>query len=208
MREKRCTVRVGFYLLIAITCSSCSQHYFEGKILYNYQYLDKEGKDITDRMKEVGGAEQHYFINARNYKSKNEKNQLTQLYNSATNQYYFNVGLELQMVDAAKEFPEKNESKPLKGKQAILDIPCRSLQVISEVGVTTYFYSKKIKVDPGPFSKHRFGNWNNYLSMTKGALPLKFIVAFERYTLTATAVKITPMKLSDAGFEVKLALEK
>jgi len=208
MRRKLRVVRFGFYLLVLITLASCSKKYFEGKILYKYQYLDKEGKDITDRMKTVGGAEQHYFINARSYKSKNELNQLTQLYNSATNVYYFNVGLELEKVDAAKEFPKKNESKLLNDKQTILGILCQSLQMISEVSSTTYYYRKKIKVDPGPFSKHRFGNWNNYLSMTKGALPLKFTVAFDSYTLTATAVSITPLQLSDSEFEVKKALEK
>lgn len=208
MKRNISVVRVGFYLLTLIAITSCSKNYFEGKILYKYQYLNKEGKDITDRMKEVGGAEQHYFINARNYKSKNEKNQLTQLYNSTTNQYYFNVGLELEMVDAAKEFPKKNDPKLLKGKQTILDVPCSSLLVTSEVGSTTYFYSKKIKVNPIPFSKHRFGNWNNYLKLTKGALPLKFVVVFDQYTLTATAVQVIRMKLNDEEFEIKKALLK
>jgi hypothetical protein len=202
------TIKVDLCLGVLILFASCSKNYFEGKILYEYQYTDKQGNDITNRMKQEGDVEQHYFINPRNYKSKNQKGQLTQLYNSSTNKYYYNLGLELEEVDAGKEFPKSFESKSLPGKQIILDMPCKSLLIRTEVGSTTYFYSKKVKVNPAPFSKHRFGNWNSYLSLSKGALPLKFVVTFDRYTLTATAVAITPLKLPDKEFDVRKALEK
>jgi len=199
---------VGYAVVLLCIFASCSPNYFEGKILYRYQYKDKEGNDITDKIRIDQDLEQHYFINPLNYKSKNEKGQLTQLYNSATNKYYYNVGLELEEVSGAKEFPKTFKSTKLPGKLTILDRSCQALLVTSEVGSTTYFYSKKVKVNPAPFSKHRFGNWNSYLSITKGALPLKFVVAFDRYTLIATAVEVTPMRLSDSSFEVKRALEK
>lgn len=206
--SKLSAVGFGFYLLLSLVFTGCSRNYFEGKILYKYQYIDKQGKDITSRMKLEGDVEQHYFINLKNYKSKNQNDQLTQLYNSATNKYYYNLGLELEEVDAGKEFPKSFQSKSLPDKQTILDMPCKSLLMKSEVGSTTYFYSKKVKVNPTPFSRHRFGNWNSYLSLTKGALPLKFVIVFDQYTLTATAVEVTRMKLDDKEFEVMGALKK
>jgi len=206
--KKILAANVGCFIVLLGLFASCSPNYFEGKILYKYQYKDKEGNDITEKMKIGKDLEQHYFINPHNYKSKNEKGQLTQLYNSATNKYYFNVGLELEEVSGAKEFPKTFKSTKLSEKLTILDRSCQALLVTSEVGTTTYFYSKKVKVNPAPFSKHRFGNWNSYLSITKGALPLKFVIVFDRYTLIATAVEVTPMRLSDSSFEVKRALEK
>lgn len=207
-RYSRVYFGMGYFLFGLILLSGCSKNYFEGKILYQYQYLDKQGKDITTQIKSNEDAEQHYFINAHNYKSKNERGELTQLYNASTNQYYFNVGLELQVVDAAKEFPKEFQFKAQPEKQTILGRPCRSLLMTSEIGPTTYFYSKKVRVNAEPFSKHRFGNWNRYLNETKGALPLKFVMVSERYTLVATAIQVTPMKLADDDFEVKKALAK
>ncbi len=200
--------RVGVSLLLTVLITSCSKNYFQGQIVYRYQYIDDNGNDITERMKKEEDAEQYYFINPKNYKSKNEKGQLTQLYNSSTNQYYYNVGLELQKVDAATEFPKSYQSRFRREVQTILDLPCKSFWMKSEAGETTYFYSEKIKINPAPFAKHRFGNWNLYLKQTNGALPLKFVVQNIGYTLFATAVKITPMKLSNEEFELKRALAK
>ena len=53
---------VGFYISVLLVLTGCSGKYFEGKILYKYQYLDKQGKDITERMKREQDVEQHLFV--------------------------------------------------------------------------------------------------------------------------------------------------
>jgi len=172
------------------------------------QYVDKQGKDITTQLKKEGGNEEHYFINASNYKSLNERNELTQLYNSSTNTCYLSVGMELEKIDASVNFPKTFKATFKHKTELILDYECKSLLVASEIGTVTYYYSKKVKVNPTPFSKHRFGNWGNYLKKTKGALPLKFIVESKDYTLTATAVKVQRQKLENAAFDVTKILNK
>jgi hypothetical protein len=200
--------RIILLFAVSFALINCSKSSFQGKILYRYQYLDKQGKDVTNQMKQDGDTEQHYFINPANYKSFNQRNELTQLYNSSTNMYYFNVGLELQHIDASKAFPKEFKATMKTGKQPILGYSCNTLLVDSEVGPTTYFYNKKIKVNPNPFSRHRYGNWSNYLLKTKGALPLKFIVVSKYYTLIATATEVTPLKLEDKEFDLKNVLNK
>jgi hypothetical protein len=200
--------RIILVFSVCIILSGCSKKYFEGKILYRYQYLDHQGNDITPRIKQHEDTEQHYFINLRNYKSLNEKGELTQLYNSSTNQYFFKVGLELQKMDGSTPFPKTFKAQAQQEKETILGYPCKSISVIDETGRTTFLYSRRIKINTAAFSKHRFGNWNNYLGLTKGSLPLKFIVVHTNYTLVATASGVTPMKLADEAFDLATILHK
>ena len=191
-----------FFLASCVTTTT-----FQGKIVYKYQYLDKQGKNISDQIKEAD-TEQQYYINSANYKSYNQNGELTQLYNSKSNKYFYNVGMELESVDASTPLPKNFSVQDKKGEEIILDRHCKKILVSSESGSVLYYFDKNLKVNLSPFMKHRFGNWNRYLSKTKGALPLKFILTNKDGTLVATAVEIKSMTLPDEEFEVQKALRK
>jgi len=180
---------------------------FQGFILYKYEFIDSSGNDITDQLKEKFGLEQHYYINFTNYKSYNEKGEITQLYNSKSNKYFFRSGNQIRSVDASLEFPKLFEVENLKETEAILGYECKSLKVKSENGETIYFFNSAIKVNPDTFKRHRFGSWSNYLRASNGALPLKFEVIKEGYTWKATAILIEEKKLKDDDFEIEKILK-
>ncbi len=196
-----------FFCSIIFLASCATTSPFQGRIVYQYQYLDKSGKNVSDQMKEMD-TEQRYYINPANYKSYNQKGELTQLYNSTSNKYFYSVGMELETIDASTPSPKNFFAEDKKGEEKILDHPCKKLLVSSELGSVLYYYDKTVKVNPAPFMKHRFGNWSQYLSKTKGALPLKFILTNKEGTLVATAIEIKSMTLLDEEFEVQRALRK
>lgn len=196
-----------FSCLIIFLASCATTSPFQGRIVYKYQYLDKSGKNVSDQMKEMD-IEQRYYINPANYKSYNQNGELTQLYNSKSNKYFYSVGMELESIDASTPSPKNFMAQDKKGEEKILDHQCKKLLVSSESGSVLYYYDKAVKVNPAPFIKHRFGNWSQYLSKTKGALPLKFILTNKEGSLVATAIEIKSMTLLDEEFEVQRALRK
>ena len=127
----------AFYLLaIAAFCLSfrSSEENFAGKIIYQYQFTDLAGKDITDKLAPYVGREQHYFINAGNYKSYDEHQNLMQLYNAATNQYYA-VGKDktAKKYDAAEGASQQFEVKHLTVKEKIAGYACKAVFYLQAV---------------------------------------------------------------------------
>lgn len=196
-----------FFCSIVFLTSCATTSTFQGRIIYKYQYLDKSGKNITDQVKEMD-TEQRYYINPANYKSYNQNGELTQLYNSISNKYFYSVGMELESIDASTPSPKSFSVQDKKGEEKILNHTCKKILVTTEVGSVLYYFDKNVKVNKAPFMKHRFGNWSQYLSKTKGALPLKFILTNKEGTLVATAIEIKLMTLSNEEFEVQKALRK
>jgi len=163
--------------------------------------MDSHGNDLNAQMTPYLGANQHYFINSRNYKSySNEK--LKQLYNAETNTYYAVVNDTVSKVDGSESNSGKVKVKKLNYTENILGYTCQAVQIETDLGITIYFYTPQIKVNKQEFARHNYGDWNKYLEATDGALTLKHIYRPKKYNLiwTATATSITPMDLTAADF--------
>lgn len=200
--------RIFIAVLLIISSNVIAQN-FNGYIFYKYTYLDSAGQDITKSKTQEKGysLEQHYFINDSNYLALDENGILIQLYNSYDNNYYFSMDGKVSSVNANIEFPPSPKIESNKEKVNVLNYRCKSRIFITELTKTTYFYSKKIAIDPKNFENHRFGNWSKYLSVSKGALPLRIVSAYEDYIQILEAVKVEEKEVPDEKFDISTYLE-
>ena len=193
-------------LALAITMTSAMPDVetFTGKIQYKYFFTDLQGNDITEKAASVLGREQHYFVNSSNYKSYDEANNITQLYDSRSNTYYgFWKDKSSYKIDALTRTSQQYTVTKLDKKETILGYKCNAIQVETDESTSIYYYSPLLRIDHKAFSKHNFGDWNRYLEATNGALSLKYVITNRKkgYIWTILAEKITKMQLKTEDFE-------
>ncbi len=191
-------------LFLFIICISCKREteFFTGEILYNYSFSELNGKDITEQMVRYYGRENHFFINAKNYKSYNENSKITGLYNSSSNTYYmFLENNSVEKLDASKVTTSSPLVTKLPEKEKVLGYECSAINIESDSRTITYYYSPKVKVNPKPFLHHKLNEWGLFLIASDGALPLKWVETdLVGIIRTAVAVKIRPVQLNDSDF--------
>ena len=178
------------------------QEYFEGYILYTYEYFTLEGENITKQKQEMLFKKQHYYIKEGNYVAFDHEEELMQLYNQKGNLYFYKKGDIVYKLDAGNWAQGKTNYSKTKEKAKILKYRCESIK--NDKSVT--FYSNKIKVNPANFESHKFGDWSGYLEFTNGALALRIVTYYDDYYQVMTANKIVPMKLDDAKFDIEKVL--
>ncbi len=189
---------------LALTSAIPDGSNFTGKIGYKYSFTDLDGKDITSNKGSELGFEQYYFVSDSNYKSYDEENNITQLYDSRSNTYYgFWKDKTSQRIDALYRSSQQYIITKLDKKETILGYKCKAIRVETDNASTVYYYSPQFKIDIKGFAKHNFGDLNKYLETTDGALALKYVITYpkEGFIWTILAEKVTPMKLEAKDFE-------
>lgn len=177
---------------------------FEGYILYNYQYLDSKGNDVTEQVREEKVMQLHYYINDNNYKGIDDKYQLVQLYNARTNIYYYQAGNKFKFMNGGSEHPKDFNIESVSDTLSVLGYLCKSIIVKTEVGSIQYYYSDAIKTSVENFEKNRYNNWNNYLQATNGSIPIKYIITNEDGSkVVVTAIKVEEKNLIEDEFDIK-----
>lgn len=194
--------KLVFLLAFSLSALSVIAQNFEGRILYKNSFFLPNGQDVTASATKMMGAEQDYYINARHYKSLMNGQMMTmQLYRSDENKYYTVDGNNTaQSFDGSTESGKITKIEKLDGTFDILGRKCKGIVLTGNTSKTTYYYDESMKVNIDTFSKHKFGNWIDYLQASGGALPLAFIVENPQYTWKSEAVKVEPMKLDDSEF--------
>ncbi len=177
---------------------------FTGNIQYKYSFTDLQGNDITERAAPILGREQHYFVTDSSYKSYDEENNITQLYDGRSNTYYgFWKDKTAHRIDALTRTSQQYTVTRLDKKEKILGYDCLAIQVETDNSSTIYYYSPLLRIDYRAYKKHNFGEWNNYLEATNGALSLKYVITNPKkgYVWTVVAEKITKMRLNTEDFK-------
>src|SRR5262245_57765163 len=190
-------------LVVVLTSFKSDKNYFVGMILYKNAYTDLKGNNIMERIAPFVCREQHYFIDGKNYKAYDEHNNWVQLYNSATNTYYyFNKDKTATRYDGATVTSQNFVVTKLDTTEKIAGYDCQAIQVERDNSTTIYFFRPAIKTDARAFSRHHFGEWNRYLETTGGALSLKFIMKDHKngYIWTSTATEVKSLKLEARDF--------
>lgn len=189
---------------IVLTSATPGSPAFTGKIQYSYSFSDLQGNDINENATAVHGREQHYFVDDNNYKSYDESNNITQLFNGRTNTYYgFWKDKTSLRIDALTRTSQQYKITKLNKTETILGYKCIAIEVETDESTTVYYYSPLLRIDPKGFSKHNFGDWNRYLEATNGALSLKYEITNHKkgFVWNVLATKITKMPLEAGDFE-------
>lgn len=195
-----------------VTClilNSCASEptFFNGKISLETRYYDSLGIEVDAKL--IGrDSEMHYYVAGGNYKSLNQDSILTQLYNSATNQYYFANQNQFQMVDATYKHPVMGKVTEPEGTETVLGKACKKVTIQSESETTTYYYSDELRVDKSLYTKHNFWNWNLFMEASGGGVPLKYVIEFPAMTVVMEAYEIEELDLTADDFNIESYVSK
>ncbi|UOQ70517.1 hypothetical protein [Hymenobacter cellulosilyticus] len=199
---------VALSLLLVGFCTDTSGPTFSGRIIYRHSFTSLDGTDITAKLVPYFGAEMWTYINNGNYKDYDEKQQLTQLYTSASNQYQvFQNGKLFKAFRADTLLTTDVQITALPDTATVLGYSCKALQIVEDGVTTVYYYAPGLAVDPESFSRHTLGQWYAYMRATHGALTLRYRITNPKYgyVMTSEAMSIKPMALNKTDFSTTAA---
>lgn len=178
---------------------------FEGKIVYKNAIKSKLPNVTDEQFTSMLGSRQDYFIKDGNYKSVTNGSFVQwQLYNNINNKLYSKMSNAEAVLwnDAAINNDEVLKSEMHNNVTGILGYICDELILTCKSGVQKYYFNSKLSVDPKLFVNHKYGNWYEYIVISK-SLPLKAIIENAQFILESIATEITPLKLDKSLFELQ-----
>lgn len=154
---------------------------FEGELLYDFHFHDKTGKMSDFDSRRIMGNEQSYLFKGNKYKSEmNGEMNFTQFYHGGDTLYFSMNNTNAIFYtnssnpdDTVISFNIKKEGKII-GAYA-----CDLLEIISDAGITSYYFSNSLKTNPTFFKSHKKGLWSFFMEKTNGCLPVKIIADYK-----------------------------
>lgn len=178
---------------------------FEGTIKYSNEIKSKMENITSIQFTQMLGNTQDYFIKGNHYKSVSNGAVLQwQLYVPTENKLYSKTSNTdvLLWNDGAENKDSVLSARIVSNADTVLGFVCDKLILNCVGGLQEYEFNKTVaQVDASLFTKHKVGNWYDVVSRT-GALPLKYKLDNPQFTLTSTAIAITPLQLDDAFFRL------
>jgi hypothetical protein len=175
---------------------------FEGSIQYNLKYHDQTGS-MTDAQADMFiGTEQLYQIKGDHYRSAmNGRMNMVQLYIGNDTLYNTMQGRNaLLYMDATTSTDSVLSHTITDSEEKIAGFACKVLKVNSKEGVSTYWFSDQVRVDPKLYQKHLYGLFGQVLQWTNGALPLKNINETKQFKIEILAKTVTKEALDSGIF--------
>ena len=205
MKRVKLLLIVALITLMAVQSSVLDAQSFEGRVIYQVSYESKIAEVSNEEMNTFMGGDHEYYLKGGDYKMlSNGEFFESQLYIHAENSVYNKTAQSdtLYWIDGSFEDTEVKSYRFLDETANVLGYECKVLEVIESTGKTTYYFNEQFALDPEYYSNHSFGNWSFVIGKTKSLL-LKFVSEREDYTVTSTAVRIEPMKLSESMFQLQ-----
>jgi hypothetical protein len=180
----------------------CLGQNFEGRVTYQNTYKSKI-PNVTDALfTDMMGNSLEWSFKDGNYRTVSNGTFLQwQLYLQLDNKLYtkFSNSPSVLWNDGAVNPDSVLKSELNKGVVDILGYKCDELIFTCQSGVQKYYFSSKLKIDPKPFEKHKFGNWYQYLLQSK-AVPLKMEIDNAQFSLVSMATEVQPEKINNQIF--------
>lgn len=177
---------------------------FQGKIIYKNTYESKIPNLTGEQLTTMMGGTQEYIIKNGDYKSTTNGTMVQwQLYVQKDNKLYSKIANSDTLLynEGGTNPDEVLNVEVKKNAETVLGLPCDEVILTCKSGTQKYYYNSKLNVDTSLFTGHLFGNWYDYLKVSK-ALPLKTVVENPQFTLTSTATEVKDMKLDDKEFQL------
>lgn len=177
---------------------------FEGKITYQNSYTSKLPNVQDQQFNAMMGTTQEYIIKGGDYKSSSNGTLVQwQLYINKDNKLYNKMSnSETIFWNDGNTNPDSIISVEInKGVTEILGYKCDEVILTCKSGVQKYYFNQKISVDISLFKNHLYGNWYDFLKVSK-SLPLKSIIETQQFTLVSEAKEVKEMKLDNKEFQL------
>jgi len=191
-----------FYLVLIVGIVHAQ---FTGKVIYQDSYQSKNPAISSSDFERFVGTKREWFIQDSFYKSlRNGKFKSTMLYRGDENRLYkFNAGADtILWMDASRDtLTNSSEVKVESSNEIILGLKCKKIKIVTQLGITTYYFSDAYRMNPRNFMNHHLESWDFYTSMAK-AIPLKIVFESKEMNFVSTAIKVEPMRLSKSIFDV------
>lgn len=191
-------------ILITVISVTVFGQTFEGKITYQNSYTSKLPNVQDQQFNSMMGTTQEYIIKVGDYKSSSNGTLFQwQLYINKDNKLYN------KMSNSETIFWNEGDTNPdsiinieiNKGVTEILGYKCDEVILTCKSGVQKYYFNQKVAVDISLFKNHLYGNWYEFLKVSK-SLPLKSIIETEQFTMVSVATNIKEMKLDNKEFQL------
>lgn len=196
-------------LLIILSVFTAFGQAFEGKIVYSNSYKSKNQQIPDQQWQTILGSTQEYFIKDSDYKSiSNGSLMQWQLYVNKDNKLYNKMSNSEMAVwnDCNNQGDEVLKTEVNKGVTEILGYKCDEVVLFCKSGAQRYYFNPKLSVDPKLFINHKFGNWYQYLLLSK-ALPLKTVIETAQFTMTSVATEVKVEKLDVKQFQLPAGIQ-
>lgn len=184
-------------LLFVCINTICFAQSFEGKITYENSFKSKIPGATDQQLTEMMGPVIEYFIKGGEYKTQTNGTILQwQLYNTSENKLYTKMSNNEAAIwnDVTVNTDSVLTSEIHLKAIEILGHSCDELVLNCKSGVQKYYYNSKFPLDPNLFEKHVYGNWYEFVKVSK-AIPLKMIIDSQQFTLVSTATSVEPSKI-------------
>ncbi|WP_235954573.1 hypothetical protein [Cyclobacterium salsum] len=191
-------------ILLSVITATVFGQTFEGEITYQNSYTSKLPNIETEQFNTMMGTTQKYSIKIGDYKSSSNGSLFQrQLYINKNNKLYNKMSnSETVYWNDANINPDSIINIELnEDVTEILGYKCDEVVLYCLSGVQKYYYNQEIGVDISLFKNHLFGNWYDFLKVSK-SLPLKSIIENQQFTLVSVATEIKEMKLDKQEFQL------
>ncbi|MFK8054794.1 MAG: hypothetical protein AB8F78_01635 [Saprospiraceae bacterium] len=182
---------------------------FEGKIIYDVAYESKHPQMTGEQWGTMLGTQQDYYIKGNNYKSIMNGQMISwQLYNPTENRLYSKMTSPdvAYWTDARSNLDSVLSFTINEDAAVILGYSCDELILNVQSGKQSYFFAKKLVVDPADYPEHHFGNWTTFISHAK-SLALKIVIDTDYFVSTNTAIEVSAEPIPDAFFVMDEGVE-
>lgn len=182
---------------------------FEGKVNYSNTYKSKNPQLTDQQWTAMLGTKQEYLIQNGNYKTiTNGTMAQWQLYINKENKLYTKMSNSDNALwnDASIQGDEILKVEMNKNVVEILGYKCDELILTCKSGIQKYYFNTKLAVDSKLFTKHKLGNWHDFISKSN-SLPLKSSIETAQFSLVSVATEIIPMKLESKLFELPVGIK-
>ena len=179
-----------------------AQSFFEGEVIYQMTYTSKFKNVSNDRIANAMGDRNEYYVKGGDYKTVSNGTIFQwQLYHHDDNRLYNKMTKSnaILWADGGLNTDTVYNSSMVFGAATILGYSCDELILFCRTGTQRYFFSSRFGVDSRLFTRHRFGNYYDFVSRAH-ALPLKYIIDTPQFTVESTAVAVKPGVLDPGIF--------
>ncbi len=195
----------GWLMIIAAAQAQGNKQDFEGIITYRLIIEAKNPMLNTRNLQAMFGDTMRLYLKENNYKMAFTGTYAREiLYTGDENKHYITLG---PIDSLVWRYCNEHASSAIYTSSTenagyIMDYKCNSYAIQTDWGLTTYYYSPQLKLDPKKYKQHIFNYFNVYVQYAQAPY-LKYVYSGPSFKLTLVAVDIQKQQIERTAFHAK-----